>query len=85
MAAAAARPSRMARITVEPPRTTSPPANTLGMLVSPSSSITTLPRLVKLWGGALHGGVGALADGHHHRIYRHAEFRPRHGNRRRPA
>ena len=35
----------------------------------------------KLWGGALHGWVGALTDRHHHRIHRHAEFRTRHGNR----
>ncbi len=52
MAAAAARPSRMARITVDPPRTTSPPAKTLGILVMPLASITTLPRLVTSCGVA---------------------------------
>lgn len=44
MARAAARPSFIARITVEPPRTTPPLAWTLGIDVSPQSWITILPR-----------------------------------------
>jgi len=45
MAALAFLPSPMARIAVAAPRTMSPPANTPGMLVRQSSSMTMLPHL----------------------------------------
>ena len=40
MAAAARLPSPMARMTVAPPRTMSPPAKTPGIVVCPDSSVS---------------------------------------------
>jgi len=46
------RPSRKASMTVDPPRVTSPPANTAGRLVSPKSPIAIIPSLVARAGAA---------------------------------
>ena len=72
---AARRPAPMALMTVAAPVTTSPPAQTRSREVRPvASSATMVPRLPTSRPGRGHGDqrVGAVADGAHRGVHRHA-------------